>query len=172
MTTTWGEWRRRHPETLVLSLDTGHERDYGEGVAYRDYFATHELMFSVPELDGRLRNKDEVLALRFPEAPGEQLAIWVVFLSRNRVYHDALGGREFVILTDRSGASRVYESAGRRFTRWDGVDAVWDDNGVRWTLDEGGLVGPAAVRLERLPAHRAFWFGWYAQYPETRLVRR
>ena len=172
VTTTWGEWRRRHPETLVLSLDTGHERDYGEGVAYRDYFATHELMFSVPELDGRLPNKAEVLALRFPEAPGEQLAIWVAFLSRNRVYHDALGGREFVVLTDRSGASRVYESAGRRFTRWDGAHAVWDGSGVRWTLEEGGLVGPAAVRLERLPAHRAFWFGWYAQYPETRLVRR
>lgn len=29
-----------------------------------------------------------------------------------------------------------------------------------------------AERLERLPAHRAFWFGWFAQYPETRLVRR
>ena len=26
-------------------------------------------MFSVPELDDRLGNKDEVLALRFPEAP-------------------------------------------------------------------------------------------------------
>ena len=172
VTTTWGEWRRRHPETLVLSLDTGHERDYREGMAYRDYFATHRLMFSVPELDRRLRNKDEVLALRFPEAPGEQLAIWVVFLSRNHVYHDALGDREFVILTDPSGASRVYESAGRRFTRWDGVDAAWDDSGARWTLEEDALVGPAAERLERLPAHRAFWFGWYAQYPETRLVRR
>ena len=113
-----------------------------------------------------------MLALRFPEAPGEQLAIWVVFLSRNHVYHDALGDREFVILTDQSGASRVYESGGRRFTRWDAVDAAWDDGGGRWTVEEGALVGPAAERLERLPAHRAFWFGWYAQYPETRLVRR
>ena len=172
VTTTWGEWRRRHPETLVLSLDTGHARDYREGVAYRDYFATHRLMFGVPELDGRLPNKAEVLALRFPGAPGQQLAIWVAFLSRNRVYHDALGDREFVVVTDRSGASRVYESASHRFTRWDGAHAVWDDSGERWTLEEGGLVGPAAVRLKRLPAHRAFWFGWYAQYPETRLVRR
>ena len=172
VTTTWGEWRGRHPGTLVLSLDTGHERDYGEGVAYRDYFATDRLMFGVPELDSRLRNKDEVLALRFREAPGEQLAIWVVFLSRNRVYHNALGGREFVVLTDRSGASRVYESGGRRFTRWDAVDTAWDVGGGRWTVGEDGLVGPDGERLERLPAHRAFWFGWHAQYPETRLVRR
>ncbi|MYH51722.1 MAG: DUF3179 domain-containing protein [Gemmatimonadetes bacterium] len=171
VTTTWGEWRRRHPGTLVLSLDTGHERDYGEGAAYRDYFATDRLMFGVPKLDSRLRNKDEVLALRFPEAPDEQLAIWVVFLSRNRVYQDAVGGREFVVLTDRSGASRVYESGGRRFARWDTVDTAWDEGGGRWTVGEDALVGPGGERLERLPAHRAFWFGWYAQYPGTRLVR-
>ena len=30
VTTTWKEWRRRHPNTLVLSLDTGHRRDYGD----------------------------------------------------------------------------------------------------------------------------------------------
>ena len=60
VTTSWGEWRRRHPGTRVLSLDTGHRRDYAEGAAYRDYFATDALMFSVPVLDTRLKNKDEV----------------------------------------------------------------------------------------------------------------
>jgi len=45
VTTTWGEWRRRHPHTSVLSIDTGHTRDYAEGAAYRDYFATDALMF-------------------------------------------------------------------------------------------------------------------------------
>jgi len=38
VTTTWGEWRRRHPDTQVLSLETGHQRDYGEGVATRIIF--------------------------------------------------------------------------------------------------------------------------------------
>ena len=33
VTTTWGEWRRRHPETRVLSLNTGYQRDYAEGAA-------------------------------------------------------------------------------------------------------------------------------------------
>ena len=172
VTTTWGEWRRRHPETLVLSLETGHQRDYSEGAAYRDYFATDRLMFGVPQLDPRLRNKDEVLALRFDDAPGEQLAIWVGFLARNAVHHDALGEVEFVVLTDASGASRVYESGGRRFTRWDAAGTAWDNGGAEWTVGEDALVGPDGERLERLPAHRAFWFGWYAQYPETRLVRR
>ena len=70
VTTTWGEWRRRHPGTLVLSLDTGYQRDYGEGVAYRDYFATDRLMFGVPKLDSRLRNKDEVLGAPLSGGPG------------------------------------------------------------------------------------------------------
>ena len=33
VTTTWGEWRRRHPDTKVLSLNTGYDRDYTEGAA-------------------------------------------------------------------------------------------------------------------------------------------
>ena len=72
----------------------------------------------------------------------------------------------------RQRGSEAATRQGQRFTRWDGDSAVWDDSGGRWTVIEGGLAGPSAERLERLPAHRAFWFGWYAQYPETRLVRR
>ena len=94
VTTTWKEWRKRHPGTLVLSLDTGHGRDYGEGVAYREYFATDRLMFNVPKLDARLANKAEVLALRFSDAPDEQLAIAADFLATNRVYHDRIGRRQ------------------------------------------------------------------------------
>ena len=47
VTTTFGEWRAAHPETTVLSIETGHDRDYGEGAAYREYFATNQLMFEV-----------------------------------------------------------------------------------------------------------------------------
>jgi hypothetical protein len=28
----------------------------------------------------------------------------------------------------------------------------------------------AKTALPRVPAHRAFWFAWYAQYPETKLI--
>ena len=170
VTTRWGEWRRRHPRTRVLSIDTGHERDYSEGAAYRDYFSSDRLMFAVPELDTRLKNKDEVVALRLPELPAEQLAIAVDFLADQTVYHDSLGAVALVVLTDESGASRVYETRGRMFSRWDSQDGVWDESGARWTLSEPALTGPDQTSLRRLPSHRAFWFGWYAQYPETRLV--
>lgn len=173
VTSTWGEWRRRHPDTRVLSLDTGYDRDYREGVAYRDYFATDALMFEVPESDSRLLNKDEVLALRFDDDGGREkvLAISARFLSEHPVYHDRIADRAFVVLTDASGANRVYETNGVRFRTWNGDDAVVDEDGATWTLSEDAISRPGIEPLSRLPAHRAFWFGWFAAYPHTRLVK-
>ncbi|MEM7582739.1 MAG: DUF3179 domain-containing protein [Acidobacteriota bacterium] len=171
VTTTWGEWRRRHPDTQVLSLDTGHQRDYGEGVAYRAYFATDELMFTVPDVDRRLRNKAEVLALIFDDHPDQPLAISAKFLKKNPLHHEQVGEVPFVVLTDRSGANRVFATGGRRFASWDQDRIAVDEEGVRWTMDEDQLTAADGATLARLPGHRAFWFGWYSAYPETRLVR-
>lgn len=171
VTTTWKEWKKRHPDTLVLSLDTGHQRDYGEGVAYREYFASDRLMFNVPKLDHRLPNKAEVLAVRSGEAAGEQLAIAADFLAANPVYHDRVGTLNLVVLTDASGANRVYEAREFKFASWNGGDAAKERNGRTWKVGESNLTGPNGESLKRLSAHRAFWFGWYAAYPNTRLVK-
>lgn len=170
VTTTWGDWRGRHPATTVLSLATGHHRDYGEGVAYRDYFATDAPMFPVPETDARLRNKQVVLVPRFG-APGDRpLAIGSDFLVRNPVWHGRFGARDFVVLTDRSGAHRVYAlPPGERVADWDSDRSVRLASGRRLALSESALGGDAH-RYPRLPAHNAFWFGWRAAHPDTRLV--
>jgi hypothetical protein len=171
VTTTWGEWRRRHPDTSVLSLDTGHVRDYSEGAAYRQYFATDELMFAVPKLDRRLANKGEVLGLIFPQHPDEPLAISAEYLSKHPVLHERVGEVRFVVLTDRSGANRVYEAQDVTFTSWNGEHSVVDGNGDTWHLTESDLRDPSGRSLYRLPAHRAFWFGWYSAYSHSRLLR-
>ena len=171
VTTSWGEWKKRHPNTSVLSLDTGHRRDYAEGAAYRDYFATDRLMFGVPRLDVRLPNKAEVLALRAPGQTADPLAIAAAFLAANRVYHDRVGETAFVVLTDTSGANRVYESGQPGIESWDGESKARDTTGQVWQVGEDGLRGPGGALRKRLPAHRAFWFGWYAAYPGTRLVK-
>lgn len=170
VTTTWGEWKRRHPETTVLSLQTGHRRNYGEGVAYRSYFSTDELMFTVPKIDSRLKNKAEILALIFPEQSRDTLAIASAFLNNETVYHDELGGLKFVVLTDGSGANRVYQTDGVKFTHYDGDDEVVDSQGQTWKLSEDSLTGENGENLIRLAAHRAFWFGWVAANSDTRLV--
>jgi hypothetical protein len=171
VTTTWNAWRKRHPQTLVLSLDTGHQRNYGEGAAYHEYFASDRLMFGVPRLDNRLANKAEVLALRVTGQAADPLAISATYLAAHPVYHDRVGATAFVVFTDPSGANRVYESRRFVFATWNGADMATDREGRPWKLSEDALSGPGRQSLRRLPAHRAFWFGWYSAYPATRLVK-
>ena len=170
VTTTWGEWKRRHPDSKVLSLDTGYSRDYGEGVAYQHYFATDELMFSISTSDNRLNNKDEILALTFPEYSKDTMAISASFLRDKPVYANRLGSVEFVVLTDSSGANRVYETKNHRFAMYDRDVSLIDSEGMKWQLSEDELKS-GDLTLVRLPAHRAFWFGWHSAFPDTQLVR-
>lgn len=187
VTTTWQQWQKTHPDTQVLSIDTGHDRDYGEGVAYKDYFATDRLMFPVPNDDQRLNNKDEVLAIDHGWEDNSHLpmAVSAKFLSDHPVHHETYAGQPIVILTDGSGANRVYDAGGNKFERWVSEDSVMAADGTLWSVGEEELMrqpaaedqsnaedqsaGPTAS-LPRVPAHRAFWFGWHAAHPDTRLV--
>ena len=176
VTTTWGEWRTRHPATTVLSLETGHRRNYAEGAAYRTYFGTDALMFQVARTDRRLRNKDEVLVLRLADPASGQpapLAIAADFLAERRVFRHRHAGRDLVVVTSEAGANRVYDAQDIRFVRHDATGAVLDAAGRPWHVTEAALelAADPEVRRLRLPAQRAFWFGWYAQFPETVLIR-
>ena len=171
VTTTWGDWKQRHSDTTVLSLNTGFRRDYGEGVAYKDYFSTDSLMFNTPFKDDRLDNKREVLALRFFAAPNEQLAIDTEFLKKNPVYEGQIGTQKFVVLTDSSGANRVFDPDNQKFAEYDGGFEAIDEQGNVWQVEEEWLMGKNGKRLARLPYHRAFWFGWQAAFPNTQLIK-
>jgi hypothetical protein len=61
---SWQDWRAAHPDTKVLSLATGHQRDYTPGQPYGDYFASPATMFPVLVADERLAPKDYVFGLR------------------------------------------------------------------------------------------------------------
>jgi len=60
--TSWSDWAARHPDTLVLSTETGHPRKYN-GSAYQSYFSNPDLMFPVDPLDDRLPPKTPVLGV-------------------------------------------------------------------------------------------------------------
>ena len=61
--TTWRDWRDRHPNTLVLSTDTGFSINYNKS-PYRDYQRTGQLMFPVRHRNKAYRNKELVLGIR------------------------------------------------------------------------------------------------------------
>jgi hypothetical protein len=61
--TSWQDWRSRHPDTLVLSIDTGYSRDYTRS-PYAGYEKSTETYFPVSTLDRRYHAKEQVIGLQ------------------------------------------------------------------------------------------------------------
>ncbi len=59
----WKEWRRQHPNSEVLSLNTGSNRDYSTD-PYAGYDRTERLFFPVSKNDRRYSRKTWVLGLQ------------------------------------------------------------------------------------------------------------
>jgi len=163
---SWSQWRSRHPETRVLSLETGFRRDYDPGVAYREYFASPELMFPALVKDRRLRQKDLIFGVR---VPGGVKAWPLATLADGAVINDHVGFMDVVVIGDTAGrGARAYEGRGRRFARGTSPDEVLA-GAVRWRVTEGALVGPGGESLPCLPGHVAYWFAWAGYYENTLL---
>ncbi len=60
--TTWADWQRRYPDTVVLSEHTGHVRDYGRD-PYRGYESSRDVYFPVARTDPRYHPKERVIGL-------------------------------------------------------------------------------------------------------------
>lgn len=179
--TTWGEWKDAHPDTTVLSLDTGVYRpgryfpEDNPNATYYDYFNTPDTMFPVWIRDDRLETKDVVLGVN---VGGSQKAYPVSALQTDRVVNDVLGETNIVVLaSELSQAATAYERGDQEFSRLQddtttGIPMkVVDQNGHVWDVTEEALVNAAdsSQTLPRIPTHSSFWFGWFAFYPDTEL---
>jgi hypothetical protein len=174
VTTTWREWKRDHPDTTVLSMETGFRRNYSEGEAYRDYFSNDRLMFQVSKTDPKLKNKAEVVVMRLKAGDQEvPVAISVDLLKRQPVFHFEAAAQTFVVVTTPAGANRVYMAGDHQFDKMLPDGAVLDRRGARWRVTEEALVSQERPeqRAPRQAAQRAFWFGWHAQFPSTVLLK-
>lgn len=60
--TSWQDWKKRYPESLVLSTNTGYLRDY-ESTPYQGYDKSKALYFPVANLDKRYHPKEYVLGV-------------------------------------------------------------------------------------------------------------
>lgn len=59
---TWGAWRSQHPDTVVLSTDTGVARNYTMD-PYAGYERKDATLFPVPELRSELKRKEWVVGV-------------------------------------------------------------------------------------------------------------
>ncbi len=162
--TTWSEWKGRHPDTMVLSLDTGYQRDYRPGAAYGEYFASPDTMFPVWKRSATLKQKDWIWVL---DVQGVKKAYPMRALVKSPVLNDSVKQAGVVIVTDpESEAVRAYASHGRQFRQGASGTLVDTRSGETFRIDEDALAAAdGSIRLPRLPGHAAYWFSWYAFYP-------
>jgi hypothetical protein len=153
--TPWAEWKAQNPQTKVLSLVTGHDRDYGSGVVYRDYFASDALMFPTRVDETVLAQKDYVFGVRqFGAAKAWPLA---AFKDR-RLINDRIGDRDLVLIGDEAGRNvRAFLREGQEFTRTEGI--LTSADGAVWQVTEDALIS-GDHSLERVAGHVAYWFAW------------
>ncbi|WP_424833089.1 DUF3179 domain-containing protein [Ruegeria sp.] len=154
--TTWDSWKASHPNSKVLSVRTGHRRNYGSGVVYQEYFASPELMFPALVDQSAHRQKDYIFAVRqFGAARAWPLDAF----NRTRVINDAIASTPLVLVGNPDKrAVRAYERSTHTFKASDG--GLVDDAGRKWTMTEEALVGPDGTRLPRVAGHISYWFAW------------
>lgn len=129
-TTTWKQWSALHPDTLILTRETGYERDYGR-TPYPGYEETEDVWFKVTNESDRLHKKEVVVGL---VVDGDAVAV-----------------------KKRGFAER----------HPDGLDVIV--GGVTVHLDYDTDLDSITMQ-EPVRSFEAFWFAWYAFYPETRLI--
>ena len=65
--TSWQDWQTQHPDSLVLSTNTGYTRDYSKS-PYGGYEKRNEIFFPVSASDQRFHNKEWVLGVNIGES--------------------------------------------------------------------------------------------------------
>lgn len=159
--TTWADWKDLHPNTKVLRLETGFQRDYSPGRAYGSYFASPDLMFPADTSDERLKPKDYVFVLR--GAPTDKA--WPLSrFAKTPVINDTAGVLQLTLVGNpKTQTVRAFQTRGEVFEAGPRRGAVrLGDND--WLVTEDALVGPDGKTFSRLPGHVAYWFAWSGYY--------
>jgi hypothetical protein len=187
-TVSWRTWREAHPDGLVLSLQTGFQRDYGAN-PYPGYddFDGRPFLFQ-GEIDGRFTAMTRMVGI---ERDGAAVGVPLTVLSEQRVVATELGGEPLVVFWepgtasaldalslrdgDDIGATGVFVpfADGAPLTFTPGPDGFVDDRtGSVWNLLGRAVSGPlAGTSLERVAHVDTFWFAWAAFQPDTALVQ-
>ncbi len=118
--TTWADWLKRHPQTLLLSTDTGYSRDYKRD-PYAGYEDSNGIYFPVSHQDPRYHPKERVLGI---EVNGQFKAYPFAELSQtDGLVHDQFNGKALSIHYDKdSHSARINDADGKPLP---GITSFW-----------------------------------------------
>lgn len=162
--TTWGQWREAHPDTNVLTEDTGYVRNYnrdpyGSYNPKGGYYASSNVVFGefVSEPEGLLPPKEVVIGTR---TEAGAFAVHKEALAYHRVVDIELDGDPFAMVYDeRLDTGYTYENT-------EGVTIEEADDGY---LVDDELYQADSLPLPSLVRFDAMWFAWFGYYPTTKL---
>lgn len=167
--TGWEDWRAAHPDTRVLSRDTGiYPPDaYGRD-PYAGYANSSRVGFGVDATDDRLTPKRIVYGVAVGDAA---VAYTEDAIRTEGAINDEVGGLPVVLVADPvdGGIDVFVRTAGNATLAFErSGDGLVDGNGDRWSHDGVAREGPhEGTRLDRLNSHGFFWFAWSAFHPGT-----
>jgi hypothetical protein len=98
--TRWQTWQRRNPQTLVLSDDTGYNRDYAID-PYEGYYRVGGIMFPVGDVRKDLAVKDRVLGVQINQTAKAYPLKWL--RANPGIHEDQLAGQTIEIEVDSDG---------------------------------------------------------------------
>jgi hypothetical protein len=186
-TVSWSDWLEANPNGLVLSRDTGHDRNYGEN-PYPGYDDVDDQPFLFEgEVDGRLAAKERVVGIR---TGSDAVAIRTTELFKRRLTEIEVDGKPLVAWLQRGTASALDESSvdrgrdvgatgvfeptveGRHLTFESRKNGFRDrETGSTWDVLGNATAGPlAGSKLTPVEHVDTFWFAWAAFLPETRVA--
>lgn len=172
-TTRWAEWLAAHPDTKVLSRDTGFRCTYTVDPFISLTASLNEGRFPFPVSgpgrdDRRLQPGEVVLGVAIGD---ESVAFSVRGLGNGAA--NAIVGAVPVAVLARDGSAAAYAATldGRRLTfAFQGGAFVDEQTGSRWDTAGISSGGPLrGKRLELVPSRTTFWFAYVAAFPDTRV---
>lgn len=104
-TVAWSDWKTKHPNTKVLSTDTGAFRDYDTN-PYGDYETDPKIIFPVTKEDDKLPPKTKIYGV---EIDGKFKAYTQNKLPKNTNFIDNFAGRKIKINVDGAGRVRMVD---------------------------------------------------------------
>jgi hypothetical protein len=111
--TTWAAWSQQHPDSLLLSKDTGFERNYATS-PYEDYKRLPAVKFATMHSDWRLSAKTWVIGI----TAGDQ-ALALPFEALDKLEEPLMvtvGGEPLKIQWDKAAsAAQAFDKAGKEF---------------------------------------------------------
>jgi len=160
----WQDWRRLHPDTVVLSVGGV---EHISNNPYDQYFASDSGFREASAKDKRLPTKEPVWAF---ELDGRRFAAPFRAFEGGAAFHV---GERWVFLYRPKGAS-LYSStralaAEGRIRRTEG-GWVHEPSGGRFDPSRGTFVGAAAGDIHGLPGLDTFWYVWSLTHPGTELL--